>query len=103
MEAKAYALVFNDAFSSDRQAVLDYIDRIPEITYWYTALPHAIFLSSIVAAQELHERIATSEMAMREGARFAFLKVEGTLSQGFLTHEAWRVLNHPESPRMPAS
>ena len=94
-EAHAYAIILGDAFE-DRKEVTDYINGVPEITYWYACMEQCVFCASKLSAREISEKLAA-----KFPKRHLLVTRVPADSQGWLPNQAWRVITHPHDPRLP--
>ena len=92
----AYLFVFNDALGT-REEIQDFLDDIPEVSYWYSCFPNCVFftssLSAIGLAKKVHEKFGESR-----GHTFLITEVHKD-RQGWLPSKAWRLFGHPHNPR----
>lgn len=86
--ARAYVLIYSDMLGT-REEVRDFIDGIPEITFWRYDLPNTFYLVSELSADELSDVV---QGLNRKRARFLVIEV-GSNKQGWLPRETWSVLN----------
>lgn len=86
--ARAYVLIYSDVLGT-RDEVRDFIDGIPEITFWRYDLPNTFYLVSELSTDELSDVI---QRFNRKRARFLIIEV-GSNKQGLLPKETWSVLN----------
>lgn len=86
--ARAYVLIYSDRMGS-RDEVREFVDGIPEITFWRYDLPNTFYLISELSADELSDIVLTFN---RKRARFLIIEV-GSNKQGLLPKETWVVLN----------
>ena len=93
----AYLLVFNAEVGS-RAEVQEFLDNIPEVTYWYGCMPHCVFLTSTLPASEIAQKVGL-EFGKESGQRFLVVEVHDD-RQGWLPKEVWHVLGNPENPRL---
>lgn len=98
MTVWAYLLVFNDELGS-RSSVQQYLDSLAEVTYWYSCLPSAIFITSTATAGQLSEKIK-QKFGTGNGKRFFITEVHSD-RQGWLPKSAWHMLTNPDSPKLP--
>lgn len=95
--AKSYVVMFTPSFA-ERQQVQDFLDTVPEVTYWYACLPYCVFFTARLDAEELAKRF----MAKFGTARGSFIVMEANANrQGWMPHAAWHLLGNPEAPRVP--
>lgn len=94
----AYLLVFNEKLGA-RKAVIEFLNTLPEVTYWYACFPNSIFLTSNVTAGSLAEKIK-AEFGTDNQQRFFITEVSPD-KQGWMPKQAWHLINNPESPHMP--
>lgn len=93
----SYLLIFNDKLGI-RSDVTTYLDKISEISYWYTCMPNAIFLTSTLTAGSISDRIK-SHFGTDSGQRFFISEVHKD-RQGWMPKKVWHMLNNPDNPRM---
>lgn len=94
-----YIFTFNETLGT-RQVVLDALDRIPEVTYWYATFPFGVLLTSTLSAFELAERIERL-IPSASRAMWIIAAIDPHRVQGRLYPAGWHLINHPENPRMP--
>lgn len=94
-----YLLVFEPAFAT-RQDVQDFLDTLPEVSFWHSCLPNCVFLTARISAGELAKRLE-SKFDITQNQKFLVVEVH-TDRQGRLTPQAWRVFNNPSDPRIPS-
>ena len=92
----AYLIVFNDALGS-RDDVQNFLDTIPEVTYWYSCMPNCVFFTSTLAAQSIADKLI-SRFGEKGSNRFLVIEVHKD-RQGWLPEKAWHLFRNPESPR----
>lgn|SRR3989344_1037006 len=95
---KTYLMAFEAAFAS-RQEVIDFLDTVPEIPFWYACLPSCVFFTSTLDAGTLAKRLE-SRFQIGSGQKFIVMEV-GTDRQGRLPSQAWHMLRYPDNPREP--
>ena len=95
MSVWAYLIVYSDQLGP-RKAVTDFLDSMPEVTYWYSCLPNCIFFTSTLGAQHLGER---AHGRFGKSARFMIAEVHQD-RQGWLPKKAWHLFSHPDNPRL---
>ncbi|WP_140419300.1 hypothetical protein [Sphingobium sp. Z007] len=98
MSVWSYIIVFNDKVSP-RAGVQEFLDEIPEVTYWYACLPNCIFAASSLTAGGLAEKIK-KKFGTSAGQRFLVSEIADD-KQGWLPKQAWQLLNHPANPTLP--
>ena len=96
----AYLLVFNDKLGT-RDQVKDFIDKLPEVTYWYYCLPHAMFLTATGSAGHISDELKR-QFGTEDGKRWFITEVHQD-RQGWLPKQVWHMLKNPKSPRLPES
>lgn len=94
-----YLMVFNDKLAT-RKEVQDFLDTLPEVTYWYACLPSSVFFTATVGAGDISKKVR-EVLSKDEGARFFITEVPAD-KQGWMPKNVWRLVNHPEEPRLPA-
>jgi hypothetical protein len=80
-----------------RQQIQEYLNTVPEITYWYACLPQCIFCTSSLTAAELAKRLET-HFGHAKGRRFLVVRVTKDC-QGRLPTQAWQMFADPDNPR----
>lgn len=95
---KAFLIAFNSRFAT-REQVQDYLNSEEDVSYWYACLPHCVFCTSSLSAQDLAKRIE-SHVGSLNGKRFIVLEV-GVDRQGRLPKKAWHMFRHPDNPHLP--
>lgn len=93
----SYMVVFNDRLGK-RQEVLDLVDATSEISYWYSCLPHCVFLTSTLTANEIAEKFF-EKFGREQGNRFLVMEVHKD-RQGWLPKKAWHLFRNPKEPRL---
>lgn len=96
----AYLIIFNEKVGA-RKEVQQFLDAIPEITYWYGCMPHAIFCTSTLSAGELSEKFK-ERYGTDDGQRFFITEVHSD-RQGWMPKQVWHMLKNPRDPRLPKS
>lgn len=96
MNAKAYIVVFTASYAS-RQQVQDFLDTIKEVTYWYASLPYCVFFTSTLTADQLADKF-NAHFGTVNGNYF--IMEANPNRQGWMTRNAWHLLNNPDSPRL---
>ena len=89
---KAYVLITGADLA--RQSVTDFLDTMPEVSFWYACLPHCVFLASELTTDDLAQRM----MAAFPNKMLLVLEASSE-GQGRLPLQAWRLLNNPEVTR----
>lgn len=97
--ANPFLFVFNERLGT-RQAVVDALDKIPEVPFWYSPFPFGVFLTSNVTASELARRIEQL-IPGAEQAQWIILEIDQYRAQGRLSAKAWNLINKPDSPMLP--
>ena len=98
MSTWCYLVTMNQA-AGTRQQLIDFLDSIPEVTFWHTCLPSVVFCTSTLTAQELFEKIA-ARFGKDGGKRYLVLDT-ATDRQGWLPKQTWHMMTEPESPKLP--
>ena len=98
MKPEPFLLVFSQKLGA-QQTVVDALDRIPEIPFWYAPFAHVVFFTSTLGAHELGPRIHEL-IPGAEKAQWVVVQIDTTKAQGRLTLEAWRLINEPQSPEL---
>jgi hypothetical protein len=93
----AYLIVFNNKIG-DRKSFQNFLDTIPEITYWYGCLPNAVFLTSTLTAGQISDKVR-SHFGTQDGQRWFVTEVHND-RQGWLPKEVWHMLKNPTDPKM---
>ncbi len=93
----AYLLIFNDEVGT-RQEVLDFLDSVKEITYWYVCMPHAVFFTSTLTAGGISD-LFKQRFGTDKGQRFFITEVHKD-RQGWLPKQVWHMLKNPDDPRL---
>jgi len=99
MTTWAYLLVFNEKVGP-RKTVQEFLDTLPEVTYWYGCMPSAVFLTSTSTAGQLSEKMK-ARFGTGTGQRFFITEVHSD-RQGWLPKNVWHMLKNPDNPRLPA-
>ena len=93
----AYLIVFNDALGS-RDDVQDFLDTVPEVTYWYSCMPNCVFFTSTFTAGNIADKVL-EKFGKGSGQRFLVVEVHKD-RQGWLPKKVWHIFQNPEAPRM---
>lgn len=96
--AKAYAVLFNSTFG-ERKAIQEFLDTIPEVTFWHSSLPNSVFFTSTLGAREIAAKLREA-FPTSDGARFVILEV-GADRQGWMPAQTWHLFRNPDNPRLP--
>lgn len=91
---KSYLLVYNGA-TGTREAIRDFLDRLPEVLNWRYETPYSFFLVSEESARHLAFRLRA--FAQDEHAAFAVIEITGN-SFGWLTPKTWQMIQHTLAP-----
>ena len=76
-----------------RQAILDFLDKQPDVLNWYAFFPAAIFFISRKGPQELSQRLHSSF----PNIWFVIAEVQAGRSDGWLPEAAWNFISNPQS------
>lgn len=96
----AYLLVFNEKVGT-RGPVQEFLNTIPEVTYWYGCFPGAIFLTSTLPAGQISDKIK-AHFGTDSGQRWFITEVHQD-RQGWAPKQVWHMLKNPANPRLPKS
>ena len=91
----AYVILFNDELGS-RSAVQEFLDNVPEVTYWYGCMPNSVFFASTLTAGGIASKVRTA-FGTGGGKRFLVVEVHND-RQGWLPKSAWHLFRNPEDP-----
>lgn len=92
----AYLIVFNERLGT-RKDVQEFLDTLPEVTYWYSCMPNCVFLTSSLSAGEIADSIRAN-FGTEAGQRFLVVEVHDD-RQGWLPKKAWHIFRNPQNPR----
>lgn len=96
MNARAYIVAFTASYA-ERQQVQDFLDTVPEVTFWYASLPYCVFVTSTLTANELSSRFN----ARFGTARGNYIIMEASANrQGWMPEAVWHLLSNPDAPRL---
>lgn len=95
---KPYLIIYNDKFSPKRKPVTDYLDTLPEVTYWYACMSHSIFAISTIDAQTLSDKLKKN-FGVSPGVYLMVLEI-GADRQGWMPKQVWHMIRNLESPRL---
>jgi len=95
---RPFMIVFAEPFGT-RDFVQNVLDQIPEIPFWYSCFPHAVFFTSSLSAFEIVQRIE-SLVPKAVYNRWIVVAIETRDAHGRLPEAAWHLINHPEDPRL---
>lgn len=93
--AWAYLLVYSSKFGN-RRDITEWLDSLPEVTFWYYCLPNCIFLTSTETAVNLAE---SAYQEFGKSALFLITEIHRD-RQGWLPRQAWHMFRNPEDPRL---
>lgn len=96
MNPRAYIVVFTPSYA-ERQRVQDFLDTVPEVTYWYACLPYCVFLTSTLSANELSDKF-NSRFGTEHG-NYIIMEANSN-RQGWMPENVWHLLRSPFSPRL---
>jgi hypothetical protein len=97
MNAWAYLIVFNEKLGT-RKEVQEFLDTLPEVTYWYGCLPYSVFLTATVSAKAISEKI--NERFGTESGQRHFITEISSDRQGWMPKKVWHLVKNPETPRL---
>lgn len=95
--AWAYLVLFNDKVGT-RTEVQQFLNTIPEVTYWYGCMPNSVFAISNLTAGQLSDALK-SRFGTGNGQRFFVTEVHQD-RQGWMPKQVWHLLKNPDSPRL---
>ena len=88
-----YLFHYND-LATDKERAKAFFDATPEISYWYTCMPHSFLIVSDRTAEEL-----TTIIRRLTNDRGRFLVVDTGLDRnGWMPKDAWRIMRNPNDP-----
>ena len=93
----AYLVVFNNSLGSQDE-VRELLDSMSEVTYWYSCLPHCIFFTCTLGANDIADRFY-ARFGKSRGNRFLITEVHDD-RQGWLPEKAWNLFTNPDNPRL---
>lgn len=93
----AYLVTFDSQFAS-RKDVQEFLNTVPEVTYWYACLPHCVFFTSTLNAATLAKKFE-ERFDISKGQEFLVTEVH-TDRQGRLPKAAWHLIRNPDDPRL---
>lgn len=91
MTRRAYIFVYAEELG-DREALRDFLDRLPEVLNWRYDLPNAFYLVSESSADELANKIK-----LVGTGRFIITEVPEN-SQGWLPRRSWDIITQKALP-----
>lgn len=94
---KSYLIIFDSAFAIRKQ-VQDFLDAIPEVSFWHATLPNCVFFTSSLDAGALCKRFE-GQFDISKGQRFMVMEVSSN-RQGRLPPQSWHLFRNPDSPRL---
>ena len=94
----AYIILFNDELGA-RQAVQEFLDNEPEVTYWFGCLPNSVFFTSTLTAGDIAKKVR-STFGTDSGQRFLVVEVHLD-REGWLPRKAWHMFRNPKDPILP--
>lgn len=92
----AYLIAFNEKLGT-RTEVQEFLDDVPEVTYWYGCMPNCVFFTSTLAAGSI-AKLVKSRFGTDAGQRFLVAEVHDD-REGWLPKKAWHIFRNPEKPR----
>lgn len=96
----AYLLVFNEKVGA-RAQVQDFLNSVPEVTFWYGCLPSAIFLTSTLPAGQISDKLK-ERFGSGSGQRWFITEVHQD-RQGWVPKQVWHMVKNPTQPKLPKS
>ena len=94
MSSWAYHFAYSSQLGT-RKAITEFLDSIPEVTFWYYCLPNCVFFTSTLSASDLSKRVYSR---FGQSAYFMIAEVH-TDRQGWLPGQAWHMFQYPNNPR----
>lgn len=93
----SYLMMFSDSLGT-RKEVQDFLNEIPEVTYWYSCVPHCVFFSSTLTAGNIAEKV--HERFGKGSGFFLIMDANNNDRQGWLPKKVWHLFKNPEDPRL---
>lgn len=92
-----YLIVFNDKLGT-RKEVQEFLDTVPEVTYWYACLPNSVFFTARVSAKAISEKI-NAKFGTDSGKRHFITEIAAD-REGWMPKSVWHLVKNPDKPRL---